>query len=241
MRFLVFSLYAPLASWGDIAVGEVRPSLNYPGRSAILGMLGAALGLERQDDEAHMMLARGFGVAVAVYREGLPLTDYHTVQVPGASEVKKRSIQLRADELAFAREELNTLESYRDYRQDAVSVACVWQKAATVRWSVDDLCAALRKPRFTLYLGRKSCPLAAPLAPEVVEEETIREVLQASQPRVQELAAQLGQASLSLQRVAWESGAPAGFTATFTVSRRDEVRSRRAWQFDDRAELVKLF
>ncbi|MEX2322042.1 MAG: CRISPR-associated protein Cas5, partial [Saccharospirillum sp.] len=40
MEFLVFRLYGPLASWGNTAVGGVRPTLAMPTRSAILGMLG---------------------------------------------------------------------------------------------------------------------------------------------------------------------------------------------------------
>ena len=51
MDILVFRLYGPMASWGEIAVGENRHTANYPSKSALLGLLGAALGIER-DDEA---------------------------------------------------------------------------------------------------------------------------------------------------------------------------------------------
>ncbi|MEN9864624.1 MAG: hypothetical protein RL748_214, partial [Pseudomonadota bacterium] len=47
MEFLLFQLQAPLASWGGAAVGEFRGSEEYPGQSALLGLLGAALGLTR--------------------------------------------------------------------------------------------------------------------------------------------------------------------------------------------------
>ena len=50
--FLVFQLYGALASWGDIAVGEYRPSQGHPSKSAITGLLAAALGIEREDDAA---------------------------------------------------------------------------------------------------------------------------------------------------------------------------------------------
>jgi len=72
--YLVFQLYGPLASWGDIAVGETRPSALTPSRSAILGLLAAALGLKRPDtakseperedwEQAHAALAQGYGLA----------------------------------------------------------------------------------------------------------------------------------------------------------------------------------
>ena len=47
--YLVFRLYGPMCSWGDIAVGEVRPSTVHPAKSAILGLIAAALGIKRPD------------------------------------------------------------------------------------------------------------------------------------------------------------------------------------------------
>lgn len=50
MDFLVFQLQGPMAAWGDTAVGEFRPSLDAPGLSSLVGLLGAALGLRREDE-----------------------------------------------------------------------------------------------------------------------------------------------------------------------------------------------
>lgn len=46
-RFLTATLYAPTGSFGDIAVGERRGTERRPTRSALLGLLGASLGIER--------------------------------------------------------------------------------------------------------------------------------------------------------------------------------------------------
>jgi CRISPR system Cascade subunit CasD len=46
-RYLLFQLYAPLVSWGAPAVGEVRHTDTIPTRSALLGLLAAALGIPR--------------------------------------------------------------------------------------------------------------------------------------------------------------------------------------------------
>ena len=43
MDYLLFRLYGPMASWGEIAVGETRHSAAYPGKSAIIGLLAAAM------------------------------------------------------------------------------------------------------------------------------------------------------------------------------------------------------
>ena len=78
--YLVFRLYGPLASWGEIAVGESRHSAAYPSRSALIGLLGAALGIERDDEAGQQALAAGYRFGVKLHAAGHPLRDYHTVQ-----------------------------------------------------------------------------------------------------------------------------------------------------------------
>lgn len=100
--FLLFTLYAPLASWGDIAVGESRGSWDRPSRSAVLGLLGAALGIMREDQAAHEQLQAGYGVAVRADAVGATLSDYHTAQTVAASAVRKARPRTRAELLACA-------------------------------------------------------------------------------------------------------------------------------------------
>jgi len=81
-RFLCFWLQGPLCSWGDIAVGEVRPSQGHPTKSAVLGLLAGALGVDRFDQAAHDALHQGLSLAVLVVAPGQPLRDFHTVEPP---------------------------------------------------------------------------------------------------------------------------------------------------------------
>ena len=64
-----------MAAWGSTAVGEVRPSAPHPTRSALLGLLAAALGLRRDDDERHEALGRMLRFAVRVDRPAQLLED----------------------------------------------------------------------------------------------------------------------------------------------------------------------
>ncbi|MCV6614557.1 MAG: CRISPR-associated protein Cas5, partial [Cellvibrionaceae bacterium] len=52
MDYLVFRLYGAMASWGQPAVGETRHSGTYPSKSAVTGLLGAALGIKRSQEQA---------------------------------------------------------------------------------------------------------------------------------------------------------------------------------------------
>src|SRR3954452_22752570 len=81
---LTFALAAPLAAMGEIAVGERRGSWTRPGRSAVLGLIAACLGIDRDDEEAHAALESGYGLALRLQSLGPLLADYHTAQVPPA-------------------------------------------------------------------------------------------------------------------------------------------------------------
>ena len=63
--------------------------------------------------------------------------------------------------------EINTTITVRDYRTDVAVAVAVWSRDG--RWSLERVAAALRRPMFVLFLGRKSCPLAAPVHPRIVE------------------------------------------------------------------------
>lgn len=171
---LVFRLYAPMASWGEAAVGETRPTATHPGRGALLGLIGAALGIRRDDDEGQLSLRQSLSIAVKQRSPGWLLRDYHTVQVPPSqSKVNYRS---RREELSVAKDTLNTILSTRDYRCDGLWVVAI-RLTTAAGWSLSELKSALEKPRYTLFLGRKACPLAAPLAPAVVEADHWRQAL----------------------------------------------------------------
>ena len=248
MQYLVFQLLAPLASWGEVAVGEYRGSHDYPGESALLGVLGAALGVRRDDEAAQAALRDAYGFALGVLSTGSLLRDYHTAQVPGRTALKGRPHATRRDELAMPKRELNTILSTRDYRQNAACLVAVQCKAGgTPPYALDALAEALWKPHFVLYLGRKSCPPAAPLAPQVLDAASAQEALEAyRQARLERLQALAVKTRLPLEplteivRLVWGDGVKAGAEPDLSVARKDRVIRRKSWQFGDRTEHSKL-
>lgn len=169
MDLLLFRLYGPLASWGEIAVGESRHTAGYPGKSAILGLIGAALGIERDDETQQVALQQGYSLAVEVFTTGQLLRDYHTAQAPDS--VGKFSYRTRRDELILGKHRLGTILSSREYRSDALAVVAL-KAQDTAPFSLQQIQEKLLKPVFHLYLGRKSCPLAAPLHPQLLSGQT---------------------------------------------------------------------
>ncbi|WP_201583367.1 type I-E CRISPR-associated protein Cas5/CasD [Psychrobacter jeotgali] len=182
MDYLVMRLYAPISSWGTLAVGEDRPTVNYPTRSAVLGLLSAALGIKRSETQKLKDLANSIGIASKTYSEGTILRDYHTIQTPTAGKGVK--FFTRKQELQSAKVE--TILSSRDYREDGLWVVAIWLKANAnssmleYQFDLQQLQQALKYPKFTLYLGRKSCPLSLPLSPQIVTASHLKTALDVS-------------------------------------------------------------
>lgn len=266
MDYLLFRLYGPLASWGEIAVGESRHSAVYPGKSALLGLLAAALGIRRDEEDRQAALAAGYRFAVKVLSSGHPLRDYHTTQAPDT--VGKFVYRTRRDELTAGKSRLGTILSSREYRCDALSLVAVAAKDSAP-YSLGEIKDALLKPRFQLYLGRKSCPLAAPLNPLVQPAKGFGEALD-NYPFgalfiSDYLRRKAEQGNLNSSRLAdapilsglsredaytfdyghpparyyWE-GEAHDLSPQQTLTRHDQPLSRKRWQFTQRTEYLHI-
>lgn len=260
---LLFRLYAPLASFGTVAVGEQRPSQAHPGKSLVVGLLAAALGIRRDEEARLSQLTVGLGLAVLQLSGGDLLRDYHTAQVPSQSDLNKAPHFSRRDELRAApKHALNTILSSRDYRSEAINVVAVWRRAGCddAVPPLSELGRALEQPTFTLYIGRKSCPLSLPLAPKVIEAADIRAAFEAELADFESRwkvvrgsgasTRQLIPQRLGIGRflgptptwMFWEDGdsadPPPGLGALQTHTRHDAALSRRRWQFGARLEHV---
>jgi CRISPR system Cascade subunit CasD len=235
MRCLVFRLYGGMASWGEAATGEVRRTAPYPGRSAILGLVAAALGIPRTDQQRLDVLDASVSIAVKQVSPGELIQDYHTTQVPGRD--RKQWRMTRRDELERPKEQLHTILSMRDYRCDGCWMVAVSVEEQTP-WGCEAMQEALRYPAFALFLGRKSCPLGAPLAPQIVEAAGIQEALSTDFDPVTPLASEeeawrMGRTGQVVY--AWE-GDGGDIEPQETRFPFDQSVSRSPWQFTSRPE-----
>lgn len=250
METLIFQLQAPLASWGEVAVGEYRPSSEYPSQSAIRGLLGAAFGVDRSNDAMQTLLRTGYRLAIGVLSQGRLLRDYHTAQVPSRTDLKNRPRATRKDELSLPKTDLNTILSSRDYRQDAAALVAI-QTMENAPYSLIQLAEALKKPKFVLYLGRKSCPVAAPLYPRILSAANINTAFTDYQRQLadlwqQQLPKHTESNNLSVHKIAWADDfgendlSTIGAKRNLSIIRKDQVITRQGWQFSDRNEHIAL-
>lgn len=155
-RFLILKLDGPMQAWGGHTFEDYRPSHLFPTRSGLLGLLGACLGLERQDIQGLETLSNSLEFSVraderngedTVSRRTLKLPDFHTVL--GARKVGGSPSK-------------NPVVSRREYLFDGVFTVAVGERpGASVR--LDVIAEKVRRPCYTPFLGRRSCPIARPL------------------------------------------------------------------------------
>lgn len=237
-RFLVFSVYAPTASWGDIAVGETRGSWERPSRSAILGMVAAGLGVDRRDQATLDRITRGYGTAVRLLLAGHAIPDYHTAQTIPESVIRQyRSGPRRGMVRLLDGINTRTILSSRAVRYDSLATCVVWEEDDPPQ-SLEQIAEALRRPAFVLFAGRKSNALGLPLAATVVEADTLSEVF--GKPTIAEQVLPVGRMARNQHIASEVAFDPSdrivhGFDKmTRRVQRRDVSVNRIRWQFVER-------
>ncbi|MDE9444230.1 type I-E CRISPR-associated protein Cas5/CasD [Xenorhabdus bovienii] len=229
--YLVFRLYGVLASWGVEAVGESRPTSLHPTRSAILGLLGAALGIRRDDEMRLAELQQSVNIAIKQIVAGSLMRDYHTSQVP--SQNNKQQHLTRKSELSES--ELNTILSSRDYRSDGLWIIAI-SLTDQAHLTLTTLRDALLKPVFTLSLGRKSCPLCIPMMPQITQSPCLKAALDTEFPPLtqSEKADHYWLGDSGIVNYFWEGDKneiEIPDVAVLTSQLWDEPLSRTRWQF----------
>jgi CRISPR system Cascade subunit CasD len=239
-EYLVFLLHAPLGAMGGVAVGERRNGFDRPGKSAIVGLVAAGLGIDRSDEAAHTALADGYGLGLGEIASGHLLFDYHTAQTP--PHRKNRRFATRREELAV--DDLGTILSVREYRTDPAYLVVLWVREAP-RWNLSQLADALKRPHFTLYFGRKACPLGLPLHPRVVVADDVPSAIATYlADRSEDQAKFLHDLQLdgSPFVLALDLDGATDRANTMRIERRrDALESRHRWQFGLRSEVLRRF
>jgi len=240
-EFLIFTIAAPMASFGSLAVGERRPSANRPTKSQTIGIVAAALGIERSEETRLAALSDSIGFAVRVEQAGQPAFDYHTTQTPPAR--RNRRFATRADELAVPKHELKTILSLREYRTGAIVSPALWLRTNDAPASLQEMHDALLRPCFPLFAGRKSHPLMLPCTPCIVDAENVAAAFAIhdaipDHAAIGMLKTRIGLAETASGAVIYSDseGVPINHPNQRVEQRRDVPESRAKWRFGLRQE-----
>ena len=184
-RMLVMRISAPLMSFGgypsgSYPTGYLRPTRMHPLRSMITGILGSALGYQREDTELLSRLQGRIEYAARVDRatEGI-LTDLHTTKV---KEVEAWGAGGKPVKIGPDGPEGTTDLRYDEFLQGAVYTVVVRLNPAEGRPTVDDLAQALKFPARPIFYGRKCCLPSGQCFLAIVETDDMVEALMSAAP-----------------------------------------------------------
>lgn len=164
---LLLRLKAPMQSWGISSRFSIRETGKEPSKSGVIGLLCAALGISRDDgNQGNSKFAElvKLKMSVRVLREGVMQKDYHTAQNIAKADGGTKETEL----------------STRWYLADADFLVGLESEDLPL---LEDLQAALKIPKWQLFLGRKAF---VPMLPvhfregvfELEQNETTEEFLQ---------------------------------------------------------------
>ena len=177
MQALAFYIDAPLQSWGSASKFQHRETNRFPTKSAIVGLIAAALGVDKHSENEAARLAPIIDLKLTVVRLEKKLhpssrvTDFHTV---GGGYDKKKlwekmSIPHKASGAPFG-----TVITRRSYLVDARFIALLEGDSVIL----EQIKKALENPKWGIWFGRKTCIPASPLSPIIEDlKETALEAM----------------------------------------------------------------
>lgn len=152
MKTIILKFAGPLQSWGTNSHFETRHTDFHPSKSAVIGLLAAALGYRRDDDQ-HIQTLNKIDFAVRVDQPGNLLRDYHT-----ARKYK--------DNGSFE----TTYVTDRYYLEDAVFLIAISHTDDAFMQSIEE---GLRYPYFQLFMGRRALPVCSDFFLQTTNDEII--------------------------------------------------------------------
>lgn len=147
--FIALLLDAPLQSWGISSRFERRGTALHPSKSAVIGMIAAALGIDKHDPNEPAQIAElaELDITMITIPKKHPMRrieDFHTTEGTRRADGSLNK---------------NCVVSKREYLVDARFAVLI--KGATAL--LDRVAAALQNPVWGIWLGRKSCIPALPI------------------------------------------------------------------------------
>lgn len=149
MPTLLLRLVGPMQSWGTTSRFNQRDTGKEPSKSGVIGLLAAALGIDR-DDWKHLEPLTHLSMGVRHDRPGVPKRDYQTAGCAATDTIIK----------ADGTQAKEGVVSDRFYLADAAFLVGMEGDDHALLAKCD---AALRNPVWPLALGRKSYVPSEPI------------------------------------------------------------------------------
>lgn len=161
MKTILLKFCGPMQSWGTSSHFEVRNTDLYPSKSAVIGLIGSALGYCRNDDAKFHELNQ-LKFAVRIDQGGDLYRDYQNVH------------EYDCEDSIFYPEYIKNHQTERYYLTDAVFVAALSGDDTLI----EKIKKALLHPCHYLFMGRRNCPVPPDLVIGVRDTDDVIKALE---------------------------------------------------------------
>jgi CRISPR system Cascade subunit CasD len=178
-RALAFLLDGPLQAWGSSSRFNRRETEAFPTKSALIGLIAAAAGIDKHAADEAEKLAPFSALRLSIYR--LPrksgqlvgrLADFHTVG-GGYPDTKEGKLNVPpiagrtdAGALKWKSPKERTVITHRSYLTEARFIAAFHGQAEVIA----RVARHLENPVWGVWFGRKNCLPAMPLSPSLGQD-----------------------------------------------------------------------
>ena len=164
-EMVILRLEGILQSWGEEAKWIYRTTATFPSKSAIVGLIGAAMGIQR-GDEYLKVLSEKIRVGIRADRSGIIIEDFQTTT--GMPELFTANHAKRG-------KDSNTIINPHYYLNDASFLVVI----ETDEETAEAIAKSFTDPVWPAYLGRKNCVPSCPVFVSVEEYPDILSALNA--------------------------------------------------------------
>lgn len=175
MKILMLRFDAPLMSFGGVMVDNYGVTTEFPARSLVAGLLANALGWDHAHADTTQRLQDGITIAARCDQAGEKILDYQTVDL-GQSFLREGWTTRGKFEKREGGNSVGTHIRYRHLWADRVMTVAVAVTDPACP-TLEELAAALTRPTRPLFIGRKACLPASPIALGIVEATDVLEAL----------------------------------------------------------------
>ena len=157
MRSIQLVLAGGLRSWGGSSYGDHRTTEPYPQQSAAVGLLGAMVGIDRNDTSVQNLWYgswRLVSLSVELTGQLQRLTDFQSVE--GSLDMAGK---VRHDRKT---KKPALVVGYRHYLVERLDVLALLPADNLSEVNLKTVEKAIYSPAFTPFIGRRACPFEAP-------------------------------------------------------------------------------
>ena len=164
-------------AFGGTMIDANGPTLEFPIKSLITGLIANALGWRRAEREWHQQLQDRIVMGVRLDRPGTELRDFHTAQL-SANDRGWTTHGAPEGRAGGAASYKSPHIRQRYYRADALITVALRLEPSEDAPTLNEVAMALDHPARPLFIGRKTCLPSGPLlAGPPVEAESVLDAL----------------------------------------------------------------